>query len=1327
MKKLLALVLALVMSLSLVTISSADFKDADKIDYNEAVDVMNAVGVFIGDDNGNFNPKANLERAQAAKIVAYLLLGNKTAEGLAGSGKFTDVAKTNWAAGFIDYCAATGVVAGVGNGKFDPNGSLTTLQFAKMLLVALGYDAKIEGFTGNDWSINVSAKANQVGLLDGLDVGANATLTREQAAKMALNTLKSPLVEYDTKGTTVTVGGDASVTVGASKAEFKTSTNKKAQTISNDVINGTTAYTVEFAEEYYSDLKLEHTTDAFGRPANKWKYKTEELGTYADDSDLIKVYDGVKASRGDLYNLIGSGAVEKLQTSKPAADNYFEVYVDGQKLANPTIGNFFVKNSTTASGNDFSVNSGVSGNGVLTEVYMDNDNNVRIVVVYTYLMQATADYNSTKGTLNVKTVDNGVKPTGVLLPTTIDNDDVNVEGIKEDDYILVTYDRVNKEVKSAVKAEILTGEVTEYTKTDDVTIGGTKYEYNKLVGISDDGQSGTEFTIKEKATVVLDKYGYIIYVDDALASNSYVFILETAKAVGVGNRVAADAYFTDGTNDSIIIKKVNGDTDLASKTGAKGKWFTYSKDANGEYSLNKVKSTVTLATDDTFGTSKTVIESNKVNFMPNATAKYANGSKNVADIKGNSSTVFVVAEADGTVTTATGIKNAPDVTTGKTAIASPKYNAKVFVSVKNTGDYAEYVFVDLTNDVDANVDGSENAADYMLLLKKTDNITTDVNNDKYYKYKVLFDGVETEKYIAETTLTAADATGLLFRNVKENSKGYVTSAKLFEDNVYDPATGNMLANPGKRVVIDLDGKKVSIDKETLTLGATDVYAEKANVTLLIGKNANADLIDQGKDYQLYDKVSAKAAASYLKDFTLDKAKAYVVLDDDANKSDVAVSIYIFVEQATSPANNGNGGGNGGNGGGENGPDGVKLTGEYKLPDDSDLAMTSSDVPVDAVYDANTNTVKVQITGIGNIAKGTYTIQLTDSKGKTTTKKDIEVPFGNGVNGSDKSKDSQIIAISFTPNEKATSIDVKATLQSTQSFYVTYNVTGLTLGDKQATVANKVGEKITFNINAPKDAYKWGYTVSDGATSSIQVTSPAVGVTALGTAVTGVTEATAKVVVEMQTPDTPPVVEIDGPTVAEYNLTVSSNNMVKGAGVEAVIVADVKSANSGSATNVNVRALLTNALSTRDKVVVAYKLDGADKTMDITGSTTDENGNISIPNATKAVKLEITSVTVFREVNSSAIAALSGTASNTTGASAKVLNADGTDFTTGTAVAVGDKLTIEVTPGTVSGSGVKFTFNGESKTVAAGSTAKVTFTYTVVDGTNALAAVAQANA
>lgn len=236
-----------------------------------------------------------------------------------GSGKFTDVAKTSWAAGFVDYCAAVGVVNGVGNGQFNPNGSLTTLQFAKMLLVALGYDAKIEGFVGSDWSINVSAKANQVGLLNGLDVGANATLTREQAAKMCLNTLKAPLVEYDTKGTTVTVGGDASVTVGASKAEFKTSTNKKAQTISNAVINGTTAYTVEFAEEYYSDLKLNaNTTDDFGRPCVEWFWKADSIGVYSNSDDLVATYTK-KVTAADVYTAVGKSVSDDVNSGKAQA------------------------------------------------------------------------------------------------------------------------------------------------------------------------------------------------------------------------------------------------------------------------------------------------------------------------------------------------------------------------------------------------------------------------------------------------------------------------------------------------------------------------------------------------------------------------------------------------------------------------------------------------------------------------------------------------------------------------------------------------------------------------------------------------------------------------------------------------------------------------------------------------------------------------------------------------------------------------------------------------------------------------------------------------
>ena len=84
MKKFLALVLALVMTMSLVTISAgAEFTDADSITYEEAVEVMSAAGVVSGDTTGAFNPTAGLTRGAAAKIICNMILGPTTAGALA--------------------------------------------------------------------------------------------------------------------------------------------------------------------------------------------------------------------------------------------------------------------------------------------------------------------------------------------------------------------------------------------------------------------------------------------------------------------------------------------------------------------------------------------------------------------------------------------------------------------------------------------------------------------------------------------------------------------------------------------------------------------------------------------------------------------------------------------------------------------------------------------------------------------------------------------------------------------------------------------------------------------------------------------------------------------------------------------------------------------------------------------------------------------------------------------------------------------------------------------------------------------------------------------
>ena len=886
MKKLLALVLALVMSMSLVTISNADFKDADKIDYTEAVDVMNAVGVFVGDEKGNFNPKENLTRAQAAKIISYLLLGNKTAEGLAGSGKFTDVAKTSWAAGFVDYCAAVGVVNGVGNGQFNPNGSLTTLQFAKMLLVALGYDAKIEGFVGSDWSINVSAKANQVGLLNGLDVGANDTLTREQAAKMCLNTLKAPLVEYDTKGTTVTVGGDASVTVGASKAEFKTSTNKKAQTISNAVINGTTAYTVEFAEEYYSDLKLNaNTTDDFGRPCVEWFWKADSIGVYSNSDDLVATYTK-KVTAADIYTAVGKSVSDDVNSGKAKLVSYIDgamTVVDKNDAKN-----YVTKNDSTK------VND--TGNGDYTEVYVDGDNNVTIVTIRTYLFQAASDYNSKKDTITLTAAGD----TKIALDNiVVDGEDFDIKDFKADDYILVTASTDGKSNKYTVQsvdaAEVVSGEVTGYKLDNNATIGGTEYKYSSTSLEGSGNVRGTIYTVGQNARVVLDKYGYIIAVDEAVVASNYVYVSEFAQPSGLSNgKVVASAYFTDGTTADITVKDRLGKsskTDIMG-TAVSGKytqnagWYTYSKNSANEYSLYYAEVKYTEAGNKsgvinqtyTTGSGLDVMYNGKVAFLPQSSGVMANDNTIVIVDDGNDVTVY------------TGVKNIPDITlkAGANGGAAGSINGKFLA---NKSGYAGYVFVKVSGN--ATISGNEDSK--LVYYVKYDGQFKTTDNKMYYTYKVLDENGKEEIVKADSTSigVTTDENGNIYgvyNKTRVNGDDYITQV-----SKVGPANSakEIGATSAPNAVLTYTNGALSLNNGTDYVGYT--LADNAKITLVTLQSAKELNKDKAASYEVAVGLTGKALGDLLKDYELSYSYAGKLTE---STSSVIEELFVTVTAAT---------------------------------------------------------------------------------------------------------------------------------------------------------------------------------------------------------------------------------------------------------------------------------------------------------------------------------------------------------------------------------------------------------------------------------------------
>ena len=143
LKRALSLALASVMLLGMMVVGSSakgidDFTDKAEIVNQDAVAVTSAIGMFEGYEDGSFGPENVVTRAEMAVIISTMLYGaGVNVNQFAETSVFTDVPA--WAQGYVNLCSSLGIVAGVGDGKFDPNATVTTAQAVLMLCRALGY------------------------------------------------------------------------------------------------------------------------------------------------------------------------------------------------------------------------------------------------------------------------------------------------------------------------------------------------------------------------------------------------------------------------------------------------------------------------------------------------------------------------------------------------------------------------------------------------------------------------------------------------------------------------------------------------------------------------------------------------------------------------------------------------------------------------------------------------------------------------------------------------------------------------------------------------------------------------------------------------------------------------------------------------------------------------------------------------------------------------------------------------------------------------------------------------------------------------------------
>ena len=929
LKKVLALVLAVVMIMGTVAVASAkDFKDVKATDnYAEAIDVLSNLGIIDGFTDGEYKPEGTFTRAQAAKMVAIVhnaatkgyIKGQDAISDLYGNAQnaFTDCTG-NWAVAYINYCRATGLLDGITRTTYAPNSKLTGVQWLKLMLTTLNFDTNKEGYLGAGWDIHVLNRANEIGLLEGMPENwkGEAAVTRGEAAQILYNALTAYLVEY----------GQLIKGYPTTEAEKNGKYPYKASFVSNEQVNRTDK---TLAEKMGVGLKKAH--DVFMRPGYVWSFGSWSAFYL---KSAAKTYTG-KVTACDILVDLGYA-----KTSK--ADVEYIYYRDGRlEDAHSTISHKL--NACEA--------QVLAGNGALTQVFKmvnNNDKTVYLITVVDTVLGKFTNVDTTKHgkptgnssdvdvyanvttgskftnatvKINVPTLTSYAKGDYVLFnaakhtTTNLDTkgiDPAYASNFKDYGYMYKAdtkvWNNTNMAVYAAQTKEQLTDtyyvvplqkaetiESGKYTgrilpDMDELTVNGEKYNTNCTYTLNQDNKICKDTTlVAATLDFFVDQYGNLIgNINPASAAKNYAVVtgivwLTDGKTYSDAQKASA-ALVKAGENKTedfnIYAAAVSANTTMQVLTGVENAYgdiasHTVStvKGWNGTYENNHPSTNnygVVSYTTNTDGSLNLTYNVGKVLTDPTSGTLVTSINQTQPNIGGtgyvaDEHTIFTIRTKDAT---------GADVYTSYTGIANvPSIReATAIVAVKEADKtYVPFVYVDATNAIFA---GSTTLAFVVPDEKANYEDTT----TRYSYYNVYINGVKTtvevDKVLASVTTGAENifgGTGLY--KLHFNSEGKVIKTELV-------CNGTTLA----------DGYGTAVLKDTSDVVATTGKA--ANYTLNT-TNATVYIVTYHHSYAgSGSNTFVGVAEGKIEDVT---AGAKVWYKLAAGSEWMAETLYVFVE------------------------------------------------------------------------------------------------------------------------------------------------------------------------------------------------------------------------------------------------------------------------------------------------------------------------------------------------------------------------------------------------------------------------------------------------
>ena len=623
--------------------AGAAFTDSADIKATEAVNMLSALGVINGYTDGSFKPNDTVTRAEMAKMIYVLRTGSDKATAYENATtKFTDV-KGHWAAPYIKYCEAMGIIAGKSATKFAPDVTVTGEETAKMLLVTIGYDATKAGLVGTAWAQKSTALATENGLLEDVDASLGLALPRQWAAQMIYNAVDADTVSYNADGQVVKTEKTENATV-----PYVSSTTKKYDAVNKD---GKVIATFDSYTDAQAAIKAAKTGEALENATIKTR--SEDVYTYVQETKTKNETVGEKYL--DLHTTTGVLMVAgntSLNASLSAGDDLLKVVFVDTDVDEGT------KTSFTKVKTDYTDLLGQRVKVLYKEtdkvigVYADNDNTVVAGVAsdldtvsnevkvkidgtkYSFddtfaLYQDNAKVNSACKAADVKAYVDAVSDSdfemkaidldgngkidtirvitktfgkmssvsastvyvkNIVAGNTVSTKKFDIEddepemydGIKKDDYVFVGVNQFTGN-PTIVKATEVTGKATAL-KDNKVQIDGKWYKLKNA------NKSYTNLDIDKEYTLqVFGAYAYD--VDGANASDIDTLLV---KSVGdfktLDDGAEAKVLFEDGTEKVVNAVKVDGTALTKSNydTTLKAGLYEYDED-DGDYTLKSIK------------------------------------------------------------------------------------------------------------------------------------------------------------------------------------------------------------------------------------------------------------------------------------------------------------------------------------------------------------------------------------------------------------------------------------------------------------------------------------------------------------------------------------------------------------------------------------------------------------------------------------------------------------------------------------------------------------------------------------------------------------------